>query len=281
MPERPANATPTNQLPGRQMGEHHYGQEQRESAEDKAARMVAAGLKEAGWQEADLALRRKGDPVKLALARRLRRETTLPLKWICHRLEMGSWKSIQRRLYEQEQTKGGHARNPLYEKESYRAMKSKQPFVSFVCWTVFIFALLVATNLIEHKVSIAVGSHLSSDYARWTADSHKSRDVIRAKDPDGWRYVTWRVGFCIFAIYGITASIIAGCTVWSSRPPFSASRRKLLRHAPAPSLAKAESGGDWLARRQPGRPGRSRSPIRLHRDTGVPMSRNSLQDPFI
>jgi hypothetical protein len=130
---------------------------------------------------------------------------------------MGSWKSIQRRLYEQEQTKGGHARNPLYEKESYRAMKSKQPFVSFVCWTVFIFALLVATNLIEHKVSIAVGSHLSSDYARWTADSHKSRDVIRAKDPDGWRYVTWRVGFCIFAIYGITASIIAGCTVWWQR----------------------------------------------------------------
>ena len=88
-----------------QMGEHHYGQERRESAEDKAARMVAAGLKEAGWQEADLALRRKGDPVKLALARRLRRETTMPLKWICDRLEMGSWKSIQRRLYEQEQTK--------------------------------------------------------------------------------------------------------------------------------------------------------------------------------
>jgi hypothetical protein len=42
----------------------------------------------------------------LALARRLRRETTMPFKWICDRLQMGSWKSIQRRLYEQEQTKG-------------------------------------------------------------------------------------------------------------------------------------------------------------------------------
>ena len=32
------------------------------------------------------------------LARRLRRETTMPLKWICQRLEMGSWKSVNRRL---------------------------------------------------------------------------------------------------------------------------------------------------------------------------------------
>jgi REP element-mobilizing transposase RayT len=86
-----------------QMGAHHYGEERRESAEDKAARLVAAGLKAAGWKESDLAMRRKGDPVKLDLARRLRRETTLPLKWICDRLEMGSWKSINQRLYEQRQ----------------------------------------------------------------------------------------------------------------------------------------------------------------------------------
>jgi hypothetical protein len=52
-----------------------------------------------------LALRRKGDPVKIALAGRLRRETTMPLKWICARLEMGSWKSVNQRLYEQRQRK--------------------------------------------------------------------------------------------------------------------------------------------------------------------------------
>ena len=46
-----------------------------------------------------------GDPVKITLARRLRRETTMPLKWICQRLEMGSWKSVNRRLYENRQTK--------------------------------------------------------------------------------------------------------------------------------------------------------------------------------
>jgi len=51
-----------------------------------------------------LALRRKSDPVKMVLARRLRRETTMPLKWICERLEMGSWKAIHQRLYEQRQT---------------------------------------------------------------------------------------------------------------------------------------------------------------------------------
>jgi hypothetical protein len=87
------------------MGEHHYGQERRESEEDKAARMVAAGLKKAGWTEPDLASKRKGDPVKIGLARQLRRETTLPLKWICGRLEMGSWKSVNRRLYESGKTK--------------------------------------------------------------------------------------------------------------------------------------------------------------------------------
>jgi hypothetical protein len=87
------------------MGEHHYGEERRESAQDKAARLVDAGLKEAGWQESDLAKRRKGDPVKVALARRLRRETTMPLKWICDRLVMGSWKSVNRRLYEHRQIK--------------------------------------------------------------------------------------------------------------------------------------------------------------------------------
>jgi hypothetical protein len=89
-----------------QMGEHHYGEERSESAEDKAARLVAAVLEAAGWQESDLALRRKGDPVKLALALRLRQETTMPIKWICQRLAMGSWKAVNRRLYEQKHTKG-------------------------------------------------------------------------------------------------------------------------------------------------------------------------------
>jgi len=83
-----------------QIGENHYGEQRRESDEEKARRIVASGMKEAGLKENELATRRKGDPLKIALARRLRLETTMPLKWICQRLAMGSWKAINRRLSE-------------------------------------------------------------------------------------------------------------------------------------------------------------------------------------
>ena len=43
-----------------------------------------------GWSEADLANRRKGDAGKVAIARRLRRESTMTLRWIAQRLGMGS-----------------------------------------------------------------------------------------------------------------------------------------------------------------------------------------------
>ena len=80
-------------LLGEEAGEHHYGEEIRESAEAKAERLVAKGLKQAGWQEKDLELRRKGDGVKVGLARQLRRETTLGWLWIAKRLRMGHWRS--------------------------------------------------------------------------------------------------------------------------------------------------------------------------------------------
>jgi hypothetical protein len=38
--------------------------------------------------------RPKSDPAKLALAARLRRETTLTLPWIASRLHAGTWKSL-------------------------------------------------------------------------------------------------------------------------------------------------------------------------------------------
>ena len=41
----------------------------------------------------------KSDPAKLAMAARLRRETTLPLPWIAARLHMGTWKSLSAKLY--------------------------------------------------------------------------------------------------------------------------------------------------------------------------------------
>jgi len=49
-----------------------------------------AGLKRMGWSEADLKGRRKGEPRKVDLARKLRSQTTLPLAWIAERLSLGT-----------------------------------------------------------------------------------------------------------------------------------------------------------------------------------------------
>jgi hypothetical protein len=96
-------------------------------------------------------------------------------------------------------------------------MKSKQLFVSFLRWTIFIFVLLMAANKIEHKVTAAVGSYLSPTYAQWIVDLHTSANAVRTKDPEGWHYVTTRVAFSVFAVYGIAAAIIAGFVVWWRR----------------------------------------------------------------
>jgi len=71
-------------------GGWHYGEELRESAEAKAERIVAEELKRRKWDTSTLAERRKGDPVKVAMARRLREETTMTLAWIAQRLNMGT-----------------------------------------------------------------------------------------------------------------------------------------------------------------------------------------------
>lgn len=83
-----------------QFKEHHGGAERRESAEKRAERMIAEGLAKAGWNPGDLHKHRKGDPVKVALAMRLRQETTLTLKRIAQRLHMGRWEYARRLIYE-------------------------------------------------------------------------------------------------------------------------------------------------------------------------------------
>jgi len=49
--------------------------------------------------EGELLRRPKSDPAKLAMAARLRRETILPLPWIAARLHLGTWKSLNGKLY--------------------------------------------------------------------------------------------------------------------------------------------------------------------------------------
>src|ERR1035437_10220667 len=77
------------------------------STQTEAATVRASGpskchpeLKRLGWDEPELPRRRKGDPQEVKLAGRLRRETTLSLKWIARRLPMGSWTCVSNLLNE-------------------------------------------------------------------------------------------------------------------------------------------------------------------------------------
>jgi putative transposase len=79
---------------GERQGEHHYGEELGESAVQKAERFVQEMLQSAAWKTSELKTRRKGHPLKVELAERLRRETTMTWKWIAERLEMGHWRSV-------------------------------------------------------------------------------------------------------------------------------------------------------------------------------------------
>ena len=79
-------------------GASHCGAEWQESATEKAERLVREGLEKLGWTEADLATRLKGDGAKLKLAMHLRNETTMTLKWIATRLQMGTGASLSNLL---------------------------------------------------------------------------------------------------------------------------------------------------------------------------------------
>jgi putative transposase len=76
------------------MGAEHYGDERQETEGQKAEGILAGELDRRGWRETELALRPKGDKAKVAMARRLRKETTMSLKWIAARLQMGSWSYV-------------------------------------------------------------------------------------------------------------------------------------------------------------------------------------------
>ena len=60
--------------------------------------MVEEEARKLGLSPDELRLRRSGDPVKAALARRLRRETTMSLKWVAQQLGINSWKYLSKML---------------------------------------------------------------------------------------------------------------------------------------------------------------------------------------
>ena len=80
-------------------GAEHFGPEIRESAQAKAERLLKQELSRLGWGERELSSRPKGDPAKLEVAVRLRRETTMTLAWIAEQLEMGTKTHLAHLLY--------------------------------------------------------------------------------------------------------------------------------------------------------------------------------------
>jgi REP-associated tyrosine transposase len=86
-----------DRMPG-SVSEHHHARERSETDEQRAEAIILARLKKLGWRKTDLGTRRKSDPKKVALARVLRSQTTMSLKWIARRLEMGSWTHVSNLL---------------------------------------------------------------------------------------------------------------------------------------------------------------------------------------
>ena len=75
----------------RELRADHYGEELRQADEEHALAILNRELKARGWKETHLIECRKGDPEKIKIAVHLRRETTMTLRWIAGKLQMGSW----------------------------------------------------------------------------------------------------------------------------------------------------------------------------------------------
>ena len=84
----------------------HYGPELREADLIHAEGVLKEELSRRGLAEADLNLRRKGDPQKVEVASALRARTTMTLKWIAQRLNMGAWTYVSNCLVEKRKNEG-------------------------------------------------------------------------------------------------------------------------------------------------------------------------------
>ena len=81
------------------MGPEHYGEERQESQLEQAEGVVVGELRRRRWKEETLGRRKKGDPEKIEIALRLRKETLVTVAWIAKRLRMGSVANVNTLLY--------------------------------------------------------------------------------------------------------------------------------------------------------------------------------------
>jgi len=86
------------------MNRGDHGTELRESAEAKAERLIQEALRNQPVAQDQLLAWRKGHPFKLALAKKLREETTVTVEWIAQRLSMGSRGYLAQSLIDENQT---------------------------------------------------------------------------------------------------------------------------------------------------------------------------------
>ena len=82
----------------RPVSEHHHSRERTQTDEQKAEAIIRAALAKIGWGNEELKRHRKSNPHKVRLAQQLRTRTSVSLKWIAQRLEMGSWTHVSNLL---------------------------------------------------------------------------------------------------------------------------------------------------------------------------------------
>ncbi len=80
------------------IGATNYGKERREVQEAKARRLLREEMDRIKWDDGALRRAAKGDQRKVRIAARLRKETTMSLKWIAQHLAMGSWTHVSNLL---------------------------------------------------------------------------------------------------------------------------------------------------------------------------------------
>ena len=81
------------------IGVHHYGEERQACAVERAEQIVSEELRRRGLTPDGLSRLPKGNRSKVAIAMRLRAETTMTIKWIAERVHMGSVAYLNNRLY--------------------------------------------------------------------------------------------------------------------------------------------------------------------------------------
>lgn len=81
--------------------EHHSAQIRQENERERAQRLISERLAAVGWDRARLRKECKGHPIKVRIAREIRNQSTMSMKWIASELSIGSWTHLNHLLRRQ------------------------------------------------------------------------------------------------------------------------------------------------------------------------------------